>query len=192
MDLSWGDEKTIQFVTNVGLITSSGPHGDNVMAAEWTHHVSYSPGLIAVCVGFGKATAENIESAGFFGVNIAAADQNVFASIAGGNSGKDVDKIAALKELGYKFYRAEKINILMVDGAVLNFECKLVNKIVLGDHIMFVGEIQDSAFNPDKKLLVYHGLKFWKLSENLQKPDEKELERIKNIVEKHRKVKHEL
>ncbi len=189
MDLPWGDEKTIQFVTNVGLITTSGPHGDNVMAAEWTHHVSYSPGLIAVCVGLGKATAENIEATGFFGVNIAADDQNVFASIAGGSSGKDVNKVAALKDLGYKFYSAEKINTLMVDGAVLNLECKLVNKVVLGDHIMFVGEIQKASMNKDKKPLVYHGLKFWKITEAIQKPDDKELERIKMAVEKHTKVK---
>ena len=39
---------TVQFLTNVGLITSDGPYGPNVMAAEWTHHISYSPGLIAV------------------------------------------------------------------------------------------------------------------------------------------------
>ncbi|MBI2110294.1 hypothetical protein HYT51_00760, partial [Candidatus Woesearchaeota archaeon] len=47
VDLPWGDPRTIKFVTNVGLITSTGPHGDNVMSAEWTHQVSYSPGLIA-------------------------------------------------------------------------------------------------------------------------------------------------
>ena len=51
MDLPWGDDCSKKFVTNVGLITSDGPHGPNIMACEWTHHVSYSPGLIAVCIG---------------------------------------------------------------------------------------------------------------------------------------------
>ena len=46
MDLPWGDEKTTKFVTNVGLITSNGPYGYNIIAAEWTHQVSYSPSLI--------------------------------------------------------------------------------------------------------------------------------------------------
>src|SRR3989344_1725210 len=109
MDLPWGDEKTVQFITNVGLITSTGPYGDNIMAAEWTHHVSYSPGLIAVCIGLNKATLENIRATKEFGVSIAATDQNVIASVAGGSSGKNVDKIKALKELGFKFYRANKI-----------------------------------------------------------------------------------
>ena len=47
MDLSWNDRRTRQFVTNVGLITSVGPLGPNIMAAEWTHQISYSPSLIA-------------------------------------------------------------------------------------------------------------------------------------------------
>ena len=32
MDLVWGDEKTRQFITNVGLVTTSGPFGHNIMA----------------------------------------------------------------------------------------------------------------------------------------------------------------
>ena len=98
MDLPWGDEKTVQFITNVGLITSNGPYGNNIMAAEWTHHVSYSPGLIAVCVGHNKATEENIRNSKEFGVNICATDQSVMASVAGGSSGKNVDKISAFSE----------------------------------------------------------------------------------------------
>ena len=147
MDLPWGDEKTVQFITNVGLITSKGKHGDNIMAAEWTHHISYSPGLIAVCVGHGKATYDNIKETKEFGVNISAIDQNVLASISGGSSGKTVDKIGALKELGFKFYKANKINTLMVEGAVLNIECKLMKEIPLGDHTMFVGEIVEVSYN---------------------------------------------
>ena len=41
MDIPWGSEGTRKFVTNVGLITSDDPHGNNIMAAEWTHLVSY-------------------------------------------------------------------------------------------------------------------------------------------------------
>jgi hypothetical protein len=48
MDLSWNDRRTRQFLTNVRLITTDGPYGPDVMAAEWTHHISYSPSLIAV------------------------------------------------------------------------------------------------------------------------------------------------
>ncbi|MEK6854296.1 MAG: flavin reductase family protein [Nanoarchaeota archaeon] len=187
MDLPWGSEESAKFITNVGLITSNGPNGQNIMSAEWTHHVSYSPGLIAVCVGQGKATNENIKATKEFGVSIAAVDQNVLASIAGGSSGKNVDKIAVLKALGFKFYKAKKINILMVEGAVLNAECKLVHMAELGDHTMFVGEVLDAKISA-KEPIIYHGNKYFKVGDSVEKPQPEELESIKKAVEKFRKT----
>ena len=138
MDLPWGEERTKQFVTNVGLITSNGPNGHDIMSAEWTFHVSYSPGLIAVCINRTDATHENIEKTKEFGVNLAASDQNIISSIAGGYHGNDYDKIKALKELGYKFFKAKKIDVMMVEGAAMSAECKLFKTIELGDHTTFV------------------------------------------------------
>ncbi len=187
MDLPWGDEKTVKFVTNVGLITSDGPNGPNIQSAEWAHHVSYSPGLIAVCLGRDRTTRENILATKEFGVSLAAADQNIMASVAGGSHGKDVNKIKALEELGFRFYKAKKIKTLMVEGATLNAECKVVQVIELGDHTMFVGEVLDAKAGSTEPL-VYHGLNFWKLSDTIAMPAEAELEKIKKTVEKFRKT----
>lgn len=93
MDLPWNDERSNQFITNVGLITSDGPFGPNVMACEWTHHISYQPGLIAVSLGHTKATVENIRTSKEFGVNLCASDQSVLASVAGGYTGSMYDKV---------------------------------------------------------------------------------------------------
>jgi len=189
MDLPWGDERTQQFITNVGLITSTGSNGDNVMACEWTHHVSYSPGLIMVCIGPGKATYENIKETREFGVNICSTDQTVLSSIAGGNSGKNVDKIAILKELGFKFYPGKKIKSLMIDGTALSVECKVIKVIELGDHTMFIGEVVEASREYNKEPLAYHKGKYWRLTENIPKSVEKEVERIKQIIEKHKKIR---
>ena len=51
MDIPWGDENSKQFITNVGIVATNGPNGYNIMACEWTHLVSYRPGLVAVCIG---------------------------------------------------------------------------------------------------------------------------------------------
>ena len=187
MDLPWGDEKTIQFITNVGLITSRGAFGDDVMSSEWTHHVSYSPGLIAVCLGKDRTTLANIRESKEFGINICATDQNVIASVAGGSHGKDFDKVAALKELGFKFHNAKKIKTLMVEGSVMNIECKLLREIELGDHVMMVGEAVDISLNNGKEPLAYHKLKYFKMTETIAKPQGEELERIKSVVEKNKK-----
>jgi len=41
LDLPWNDERSNQFITNGGLITSDDPFRANVMAYEWTHYISY-------------------------------------------------------------------------------------------------------------------------------------------------------
>ena len=187
MDLPWGDKKTLQFITNVGLVTSDGPNGQNIMACEWTHMVSYSPGLMAVCVGPGKATAENIKDSKEFGVNLASTEQSVLSSISGGSTGKRTDKIKAAEDLGFKFYKAKKIKALMVKDAVLNIECKLVKEIQLGTHIMFVGEVIEVSLNSSKTPLAYHKGKYGQVEFNIPKPTQEEREKINKILEKHKK-----
>ncbi|MBI3034082.1 flavin reductase [Candidatus Woesearchaeota archaeon] len=190
MDLPWGDIKTQKFVTNVGLITSNGPHGNNIMAAEWTHHISYSPGLIAVSIGTGKATAENIEKTKEFGISICADDQIEIAAVSGSSSGKNVDKIKVLQELGHQLYKARKINVFMVKDAVLNLECKLKEQISSGDHILFIGELLEANVHENKTPAVYHKGKFWKFGENLPRPTDERIAYIKKLAEKHAKAEN--
>lgn len=187
MDLPWGDPRSNTFVTNVGLITSDGPIGPNIMACEWTHHVSYTPGLIAICVGPHHATHENIAASKEFGVSIAASDQNVLASIAGNSTGKEVNKIAALRELGVRLYPGKKVKLLMVEGAVMNAECRVVQEIVLGDHTMFVGEVLEATVNAEKSPLILHGGTYWQFGEQIAKPSQAERDRVHVIVEKHQR-----
>ena len=186
MDLPWGDKRSEQFVTNVGLITSDGPYGPNVMAAEWTFHVSYSPGLIAVLIGQEKATYENIRASGEFGVNIASVDQSVIASVSGRYSGKEIDKIGLLRELGFSFHSANKIKAPMVVGASMNAECLLSNEIALGDHPMFLGKVIEAS-SSDSEPLAYHKGRYWMMNQNLEKPSEEKRRRIKSMAEKYLK-----
>ncbi len=186
MNIEWGSESARKFATNVGLTTSNGPHGYNIMATEWTHHISYEPGLIAVCLRPEHATTENIRKTKVFGVNICSDNQNIVSSVSGNSSGKEVDKIKVLEDLGVEFYKGKKIDVMMVKGAAANFECKLVNEITLGDHVMFVGEAVDVSVT-DKTPLVLSQGKYWKLTESIQKPAKDVLEKIEKLVNKYKK-----
>ena len=186
MKLPWNDPRSNKFATSIGLITSNGPHGSNIMACEWTHHLSYDPGLVAVSIGPTKTTVENIRTSKEFGVNLCASDQPILSSVAGGYSGSKYDKINALKELGFQFYDASKIKTLMIKGASLNVECKLFQEITFGDHIMFIGEVVDAIYNSEKQSLIYHDGKYWSL-QPLIKISQEERERIRKVLEKYRK-----
>lgn len=185
-DIPWGSDEAKAFITNVGLITTTGKAGDNVMSAEWTHQISYSPGLIAVCVNkMNLATALNIKESKQFGVNMASTDQNVVASIAGNSHGNAVDKINVLKEMGFKFTKAKHIESPMVEGAVLQVECKLIREIDdIGSHTIFIGEALSVELNKTKQPLAYHKGKYFKLNEVIPKPQEAEVKKIKELVEK--------
>ena len=192
MDLSWNDRRTRQFVTNVGLITSVGPLGPNIMAAEWTHHISYSPSLIAANIRGHDATAQNIKESKEFGVNIAAENQNVICSMAGKYKVIHVDKISVLKEASIAaFYNAKRINkeVPMLVGAAMNAECKLVKHEELGDHIMFVGEVIEISADENIRPLLYHNGRYWRLGEALIKPRPDILIRIEELAQKHSRIK---
>ncbi len=187
IELRWADKELKKFITNVGLITSNGPYGLNVMACEWTYKISSNPGLIAISSHPGNISTDNIMKTKEFGVSIAATDQNIFASVAGNYSGKDYDKIKALEELGYKFYKAKKIDTLMVEGSVMNLECKVIHEFHEGDHILFIGEVVEREDHPEKESLAYHKGKYWKIDTKVFKPSEEELAKINKVIEKYKK-----
>ncbi|MFA6214069.1 MAG: flavin reductase family protein [Candidatus Micrarchaeia archaeon] len=194
MDLGWGNPKAGKFVTNVGLITSIGKNGENVMGAEWTYYVSWSPALISVHIGkaaggSGKATLENIRESREFGVNIASEGQHVLASIAGGSSGHDVDKMAVARGMGARFYKAKRIGAPMLSGAALNAECAVKEIVEIGDHAMVVGEVLEIESHEAEKPLLYSFGKYYRLGEQLHKPDKAVLDQISELSEKGRKKK---
>ncbi len=195
MDLGWGNPKASKWITNVGLVTSDGLHGPNVMAAEWTYYVSYSPGLISVHITgnskdlSAKATLENIRATKEFGVSIASDDQNVISSIAGGSAGKNVSKVALLKEYGAEFYKAKHIRPLLVKGAATNAECRVKEMLDVGDHVMIIGEVLDIETDLSKSPLAYSGNKYWKLGQHIEKPPQEILDRISALKAKYSKTK---
>ena len=82
---------------------------------------------------------------------------------------------------------AKSIDVIMVKEASVNIECKLVREISLGDHTTFIGEVLEASNNPEKGPLAYHGGKYFIMNTNVAKPTDEERERIRKIVEKHKK-----
>lgn len=149
------------FATTVGLITTNGSKGRNVMAAEWTMHVSYEPMLIAVFI-HESPTYQNIQETQAFGVNIASDKQAEQVNIAGGYSGTEVDKLAIPGT--FETYDAKNIDMPMIKGCALNAECKVVSIEKVGDHIMVVGEAVSATFDEKKFPLIYTRGNYRKLS----------------------------
>ena len=149
------------FATTVGLITTNGKHGKNVMAAEWTMHISYDPMLIAIFV-HDSPTYWNIEETKVFGVNIASDGQAEMVNIAGGYSGTEIEKIVIPNI--FKTYSAKHVDVPMIKQCVLNAECRVTKIEKIGDHIMVVGEAVSAKFDEMKFPLIYTRGNYRKLS----------------------------
>jgi flavin reductase (DIM6/NTAB) family NADH-FMN oxidoreductase RutF len=149
------------FATTVGLVTTKGKHGPNVMAAEWTMQISYEPMLIAIFI-HESPTYWNIEETKVFGVNIASDDQAELVNIAGGYSGTEIEKLAIPGT--FATYKAKKIDVPMVKGCALTAECKVTTIQKIGDHIMVVGEAVSAKFDEKKFPLIYTRGNYRKIS----------------------------
>ena len=187
MDIPWGSDIANRFITNVGLVTTHGTHGHNIMACEWTHHLSYKPALIGISLHPRHASHNHIKETKEFGIAITSIHQSVLSSLAGKDSGKKFNKIKIAEELGYKFFPAKNINVMMIENASVNLECKLHQEIPLGDHTLFVGEVIAASFSPEAKPLAYHAGKYWDMTSTLEKSSDELREKIKNLFEKYKK-----
>lgn len=139
------------FATTVGLITTNGRSGPNVMAAEWTMHVSYEPMLVAIFI-HDSPTLWNIKDTGVFGVNIASDDQAALVNIAGGYSGTEIEKLAIP---GTFATYAGSLGVPMIRGCALACECRVVSVQDVGDHVMVLGEAVSASFDEKKFPLIY-------------------------------------
>ncbi len=147
------EEAFHQFTTAVGLITTLGQKGPNVMAAEWTFNVSYKPFLIAVCVSPQDATHGMIDESGEFGVNIVSEDQVDIMGFAGHFSKRETDKLSSVQ---FETYSAKVIRAPLIKGCMLNAECRVVKRVDLGDHTAFVGEVVAFSVDTSKRPVVLH------------------------------------
>ena len=75
----------------------------------------------------------------------------------------------------------------MIEGAVLNLECKLFKEIPLGDHTMFVGEVVEASINQDKRPFALHGGRYGQVVHDVQKPSQNDRDKISAVIAKYRK-----
>ncbi len=120
----------------VVLITSKSGAKENVMAAAWCFPISMEPPLFGVSISRKRFSHGLISNGRAFAINLVDAKMKEKAIAAGRSSGKERDKFAEFsiaREYG-------KLGLPLLKDSPASIECKLVNEIELGDHVLFVGE----------------------------------------------------
>lgn len=121
------------------LLVVRKPDGSsNVMAVSWWTYTSNHPASLAVCLSKKGYSGSCIEAEGRFSVNIVADALRQAAFQCGTCSGRTHDKAAE-----FEIPLAEDASgVCYVDASRVSFFCKLTNAVPVGDHVLYLAEIE--------------------------------------------------
>lgn len=136
----------------VVLITTRYNGKDNVLPVDWHIPLSFSPKLYGISLESKNHSSEMIANSKVFAVNFMSAEYEKKIIECGRISGKDTDKF---KTIGLEKKEASKIDAPLIKNSVGYLECSLVDKVITGDHILFIGKVLKENVNVENKQL-YH------------------------------------
>jgi flavin reductase (DIM6/NTAB) family NADH-FMN oxidoreductase RutF/DNA-binding MarR family transcriptional regulator len=125
------------FATGVTVITCSAPtlgKPNSVIGitANSFSSLSLDPPLVIWSLGGQSASRQAFEIAGHFAVNVLGNDQRELATIF---SKTGLDRFAQVK------WSKGLAELPLIDNAIAQFECQVVQANEIGDHVLFVGKV---------------------------------------------------
>lgn len=139
------------FATGVTVVTTRVEGIAHAMTANSFTSVSLEPLLVLVSVDKSARWHAAVSDANVFGVSVLAADQGetsrVFAT-----RGRPMD----VESAGVRFHEGPETGVVLIDGALATFECRVADTHDAGDHTLVVGEVLAVATpNPDGDPLLF-------------------------------------
>lgn len=136
-------DPTALFNLSYGLFVLSARESekDNGCICNTCFQVGAGPDKLAISVQKGNLTREMIEKSGVFNVSVLT-EEVPFETIRhfGMQSGRDTDKFADRADAK----RSHNGLLYLTDTVNAMFSCKVLEKLDLGSHMMFVGQITES------------------------------------------------
>ncbi len=146
------NSKTLHKIS-YGLYVICSKNGEkmNGQIANALFQVTAEPATIAVSINKQNLTHEYIEKSNFFTVSILSENTPMdFIGNFGFKSGRDIDKF---KDIEYKLGK-DKVP-LVLDNALACIEAKVINKIDVGTHTIFIGRVEDADILSEDKPMTY-------------------------------------
>ena len=149
---------SLSYVPHPLVIVTVGDPGKpgkrNGMTAAWVSRVSWDPPLVMVSIAPSRYTFELLKEFKEFAINVVSKKlvepaMEVFGAI----SGRDRDKFEAA---GITPEKAKKILAPVLKEAPVVLECKVVNMVEAGDHMIVIGEVVEAYKNNDDEPVVQY------------------------------------
>ncbi len=137
------------FATGVTVVTTHGGDGRYFgLTANAFSSVSLVPPLLLVCVDKKAESYPSFEQSKVFTVNILSADQEDISRRFAVSGGDKFDGVS---------YRVGANGAPILGGVLAYAECKIVAAYEGGDHMIYLGEIEETGAVEGKPLLFYRG-----------------------------------
>jgi flavin reductase (DIM6/NTAB) family NADH-FMN oxidoreductase RutF len=138
-----------RFATGVTIATvldaGGVPHGLTVSSFT---SVSLSPPLVSICLGHAVSLIETFRAASCFGINILAAGQRRLSERF---ARKGQDRFEGIA------WTAGETGVPLLDDVLAAIECRVEQRIPVGDHDIFVGRMVATRVAEDAPLLHFAG-----------------------------------
>lgn len=146
-----------QFATGITVITTKHPDGYFIgLTASSFNSVSLEPPLVLWSLGNTSSNMAAFKHCSHYIVNVLSAEQ---LSLAKQFSSKSMDRFAGVD------FTLSPQGIPVLKGVSSWFICKNRSQYSEGDHVIFVGEVEQCHASP-QPALIYHGSQFLKSSDN--------------------------
>lgn len=120
------------------LVSSHHEGINNVMTAAWQTPISKEPPLVGVSIAPKRYTHELIEASGDFVVNVPTAAILEQVHGCGKVSGREEDKFVKFELTALP---AKKVAAPLIGECIAHLECRLYERLTIGDHTLIVGEV---------------------------------------------------
>ncbi len=129
--------RLINFGTVV-LVTSKHENREDITPIAWNIPLSHNPMLVGISVSNKHFSNHLIEQSGEYVINVPDTSLVSKVSYCGSVSGRDVDKF---EKSGLNQTAPKAVSVPLITECFAHIECKVVQKLKVGDHTFFVGEV---------------------------------------------------
>lgn len=138
-----------RFASGVTVLTTRTPDGQDLgMTATAFSSLSLDPPLVLVCIDRVASIAPALEQAEHLAVHVLGADQE---SLSRRFAQKDGDRFAGLD------VTRGAGGVALLPGALVRLECRIVERLPGGDHVIVVAEVLGAEVADGDPLLYFRG-----------------------------------
>jgi flavin reductase (DIM6/NTAB) family NADH-FMN oxidoreductase RutF len=136
--------------SGVAVVTARNGEKIHGMTVSAFTEVSLSPPLVLVCADKSSNTLPVIRAGGVFAINVLARDQQELSN-----------RFAVKKDEDKRFdgleYDVGRTGAPLLRGVAVNIDCRVAAEHDAGDHVLFIGEVQEVRSFDHDPLLYFRG-----------------------------------